>query len=836
MALSLSLSAPTPAFGAGVPSAAVLGNRLHPMPRGVDVAVNSSIATSYSLYSTLVTSEYVFTVPSGSSEPSLSLHSTPITFEYVTTIPIYITKSSPRPHSTSTTSKSSHATSESQSITSDSTTSTGVHTRTPPSTKPSNSPTPTLSKSRGRHTQTVTSSTSSTSSTTDYSIATQFTVGAPPSLCTSSKYAYETKLSAPTGWVIIAAGGTGWGTEGSNWTFSTGNGARLTEMTAKCQGSICTNIAGDNEEENGKMNHHADGSWSLTVTPNMQGSLLVMGILLKDEISSSASPSASPSSSNASQKRRRRKVSPSSETFPLEVIGVPPCDLEIAKNCSNSRAFDTVQQWEAYRVDDYLKSYLKKHDIKSHAGLLSRTQKDFVSDMDTAGKTCDVSEGTGYNCAPPGTDTCLVDSDYDSSRGYLMANAVVEFGFFLSRIHQSATDAGNRIGDYIDSIVADYFTDAATQTWNKILNVVSSVVGVLVGVFIALDFLTGPEWTVWLIAIAAGISAALGLAGNTGGLLDPGTTDAQFDKAASYQTQADNLVNEMKSAITGYFNNETTQDDIYTVYEGGNWISGKVQPYFDKQDFFANATDWYERQLIAHFIVEAFQDNNIYILFVPYDDDKKYHLKTTKFNDQMCKDHWVNDPSWKYDAWCGMQFGPDGESGMALLTRPSSLGSESKSWGKNSLNYEGENITTWDIMASAIWGQQEHGFNYSYANQNWTDVLANDGVSYAKSLFSSLGWTTPGLFDLPVCVIEDLVYVPGVDQVMMDIHDNQNKAGYSSSTDPCSCGDYTYKSPDGKSGKFTDFVSTKVKDSFGSKCRVWAADRSPEADWVSGSG
>ena len=842
--MSLSFPLPTPALavGVGFDATSLIGNIQNPVPRGEynDSVPIYSTETSYSLYSTLVTSEYVYTVSTDMSESGFSLYSTLITFESTSTVPIYITETIYSQASTPTSSDTTASTPNliakrgtSQSIAPEPTTPKSELAHPTPSTRPRFTPSSTLSTLR-KHTPTTTPS--STSSETYYSVATQFTVGAPPSLCTSSNYVYETKLSAPTGWVLIVPGGTGWGPEGSIWNISTGAGAKLTNMTAKCQGSSCTNIYGNDPLQNGEMKERADGTWYLNVTAGMQESVMVVGLLVEDTVSSVASPSASPSAiqsaSVASRRIRRRKAGPQ---YSLDVIGVPPCGLEIAKNCTKSLDFDTVQQWEAYKVDDYLKSYIKTHDIKSHADLLSTTQKEFVSDMDRANKVCDITEGWGYNCAAPGTAECLLNADYNSLRGYLMATAVSKFGLFLSRIYAAVREAGTRIGDDIDNIVPDYFKSAASQTWNKIMTIVSSAIGILVGFFIAIDFLLAPESTVWLIAVAAGLSAVFGEAGNVGGLLeDPASTDAQFDKAAEYKAEAKNIVTQIELGITDYFTYDQSQDALYNVYSGGRWIDENVNSILDDQGFFSKATAWYEKMLIAHFIAEAFEDNSAYILFVPYDDNKKYHLKTTKFDQETCKHHWVNDPSWKYDAYCDMIFGPNGQPGMALFTRPDSLGSESKSWADQPLSYNGTKITTWDIMASSIWGQQQYGFNYTYYGQNWTDLLVNKGVEYTKSLVSDVTWTTEGLFNIPVCVLDDLVYVPGVSQVMMDIADNHNKAGYSSAKAPCSCGSYTYTSPDGKSGKFTDFVGDKVKDSIGTSCKIWAADASPTADWVSG--
>jgi hypothetical protein len=156
---------------------------------------------------------------------------------------------------------------------------------------------------------------------------------------------------------------------------------------------------------------------------------------------------------------------------------------------------------------------------------------------------------------------------------------------------------------------------------------------------------------------------------------------------------------------------------------------------------------------------------------------------------------------------------------MSVFTRPSSENSESDSWVKP-LNYNGKNITGWDIMASSIWGQQQHGFNFTYLDQNFTNILATGGLSAASSIFNNVAIDQPGLYTVPVCVVQDLVYMPGVDQVMSDIDNNEGVDGYYHADNPCPCATYGYTSPDGHTGNFTDFVSSKVQDSINSDCSV----------------
>ncbi|KAJ5612213.1 hypothetical protein N7510_005407 [Penicillium lagena] len=641
--------------------------------------------------------------------------------------------------------------------------------------------------------------TPTSSATPTYGLATQFTVGAPPSICKSDNYEYKTKMAVPTGWINIVTGGTGWGTEGSIWNISTGDSAKLTDMKAQCQGSACTGITG-NQDYSGKMIQRSDGSWYMNVTADMQPSLMISGLLLAD---------------TAGQKIGGNKA------YPLDVVGVPPCGLPIAMNCTNTKFNPDPQQWEAYQVDAFVKSYLAKNDINNFQTLVNQAQADFEPTMDANGKKCDIT-GT-FECEPPIQAECSTNAGYDEVRGVIMTTAVVQFVSFVHELYLAVSNVKDTIGDEITAITKDFWQPAATETWNKIMSVVSSVIGLLIAAVVAFQTILGPEaeWLGFLVAGTIVGSNAFGLTGNVASELEnPSDTDTEFDQSSGWQVGAANQLSQMMTGLDVLLKtNEMGQNGISKILAGGSWVSSDVVQAFNDDGFGASVTNWYQELMIAEFITKALEDNDAYILFIPYGDDTPYNNKTWGFNQTICEDHWTNDPSWKYYAACDITFGPDGEPGMSVFTRPSSEGSASESW-MTPLSYNGTNITGWDIMSSAIWGQETHGFNFTFLDQNFTDTLATGGISAAKSTFSNVAINQPGLYGVPVCVVQDLVYIPGVDQVMSDINNSEGVGGYYHADDPCSCANYVYTSPDGHTGKFTQFVSQKVQDSIGGSCSV----------------
>ncbi|CAL5868291.1 uncharacterized protein PFLUO_LOCUS2515 [Penicillium psychrofluorescens] len=638
-----------------------------------------------------------------------------------------------------------------------------------------------------------------------YSLATQFTVGAPPSLCSASDYSYETKLAVPTGYIDIAGGGTGWGPEGSIWNISTGAGAKLTDMKAECQGSACTGISG-NKDNSGKMIRRPDGSWFMNVTADMQSSLMISGLLLADTTGQSTG---------------------GNNTYPLDVVAVPPCGLPVAENCTSRNFTPDPQQWEAYQVDSFLKSYLSKHDINSFEALVNQAQSDFEPKMDANGKTCDITN-SNFNCEPPLNIECSSDPTADEIRGVIMTTAIVEFVNFMSTLYQSVSTVSGSIGSELDAITSNFWVPAATETWTEIMSVLSSVIGLMIAGFVILDAVTDAAFTPFLVAGSIVASNAFGLAGNAGNLANPSDTDTEFEQNSKYETGAQNMLSQVMNGFDVLIKtNETGQTGISKVIGGGAWVGSGVKSFFNTDGIGANITGWYEELMIAQFITKALTDNDAYILFLPYGDNVPYNGKAWGFNQTMCEDHWTNDPSWNYYAACDITFGPSGPPGMSVFTRPSSEGSSSDSWVKP-LSYKGKNITGWDIMASSIWGQQQHGFNFTYLSDNFTSIVSQGGLSAVSSIFSNVAIDQPGLYNVPVCLVKDLVYMPGVDQVMSDTDNNEGVDGYYHADDPCTCATYGYTSPDGNTGNFTDFVSSKVQDSISGDCSVSGDMRSPD--------
>lgn len=599
-------------------------------------------------------------------------------------------------------------------------------------------------------------------------------------------------MSVPTGFLLIEAGYTGWGEPGSIWDVSTGSGASLTEMKASCQGSICAK-GSPNRLDDGEVKQRADGSWYLNVTANMDSTVKITGQVVKNGTSKA----------NRGDKRK----------YPLVVSGTPPCGLPILKNCTSRGFRGSRKQWAAYSVDDYLEGYMKDNDITDLATLREKSMKDLSNAWDNDIPQCDITSDV-FNCPVPDSKHCHDSPNLNQTRIMLINGAATRYTNFLALLWQGAGGLIGALSTDVEAIVKSYWVPASKQTWQKIVSTTAATMGIIVAAYIVIAALLPEAWAVeGAIITAAAVAAqtAMAVAGNIGNLLDPGTSDAQFAESTDMKMEAKNVIEGVQDNILALHTNKTTASNITQILGGGVWIEEKVVAAFNKDGWAADSVNWFEKVIVSQFITKILQEDDVYILFVPYGDDlKNYPIlhKYGKFDKYACEHHFINNPRWKYYAACDITFGPDGDPGMSIITRPSNKGSESKSWMKNALPLHHEEITGWDIMSSSVAGQAIHGFNYTMLDQDFMKYLTND-ISSAEKVFTDVPLNQPGLFNIPVCVVKDLAYIPNMAKLYQDLHDKSwesNPLSYA----PCSCGNYT--SDKGKKQKFREFISKEAAD------------------------
>ncbi|KAL8950010.1 MAG: hypothetical protein Q9222_003919 [Ikaeria aurantiellina] len=601
-----------------------------------------------------------------------------------------------------------------------------------------------------------------------------------PSLCSESALQYSSAWSVPTGFIAIQSE-TGWGDEGSIWNISANDGVQLSDFHMPCQGSACTGITG-NTEDDGSVKKNKDGSWSVNVTANMQPSVGVFG-----------------QGSGGTLVNGK---------YDLTITSTPPCALPIFQNCS-ARDFDpTADQWDAYSTGDFLQKYLKDNSINSLSDLLAKASTDFLPPTDAQALVCTPDAGTIFNCDYPSQSLCD-SSTPDATAGFLVVAAVTRMAQMLNLLYNTINNAQGDMAGYITQIVVKFFQPQATQEWQAIVTAVSSVVGLLTFIAIIIDALTEGAATGILVAAIVGVQSTLAAAANfkngfesqkpddTYLAIDGNYTQSVMDYARGLEETVDNI----------WSNTELTSSGITEALASGAWLD--VPNPFNVTGLAEDARDWLDNLLVTSYINRVFNDADAFIVFLPYDhyvyNGVYGRTENYDFTQEDCANHWNNDPGWPYFSTCDIGLG--GTPGMAVVTRPSSEGKGSKTW-TSEVDWQWASYTwsSHDMVDSAVTGFAEQGFGYNLTNIDFSTVL-NGGSQEAINTWKTLPLNTPGLFNIPVCVLTSIMDVPGGGQIAKDIGKD---AVFSKNPFSCVNSNSTVTGD-----KFCDNVSDAIKKAIG---------------------
>ncbi|KAJ5183390.1 hypothetical protein N7492_001006 [Penicillium capsulatum] len=546
-----------------------------------------------------------------------------------------------------------------------------------------------------------------------------------------------------------------------------------------------------------------DGSWYLNVTASMHPSINILGELVDD---------------GSEQNKNRRRKFRRDAGYPLAVSGVPPCGLPIVQTCNASSKFKADgDQWKALHVDDFMESYIDKTGVKSFDEFRSQAMQDFDSNVDD--QRCDITS-EAFSCSAPLSSDCTKSTDNDHKRGMIMTTALARFTAFYRSLWKTVDDLAGELSLEIDSITSTLYKPNPAQKWGQVMSISAAAVGfITAAAIVAATFL--PEvFGAILVAIPTIAAAGAGTGGAIGALKSQSETDALFKQSGDYKTDARNMIHDISNSLNGSYSADMGGSGLASIFKGGSWVNHEVTEIFNKQGAGAQATAWFEKFMVAQVVTNILKSNDIYILFVPYGDDVKYSDQKWGFQKSDCESAWNNNPKWMFYADCNMKGGPKGEPGMAVFVRPYSVGAETAEWIKPVSFGDHQQIIGADILSSSLSGQTNHGFNYTFLDQDIGDIVAKEGMAGAQRMFGDVNLRTPGLFTVPVCVTSDLVNIPGVGRVMMDKKNGHgDTSSEAHSTDPCSCKSYT-ETTSGEEQSFTDYVSDNIADSFGPSCKV----------------
>lgn len=333
----------------------------------------------------------------------------------------------------------------------------------------------------------------------------------------------------------------------------------------------------------------------------------------------------------------------------------------------------------------------------------------------------------------------------------------------LSLLYTTIERAQADMSGYITQIVTKFFQPQAEQEWQAIVTAVSSIVGLFTFVAILIDGFTAFTATPALVAAVVGIQSALGAAANFKNGFEKQKPDATYLAIDGNYTQSViDYCRSLEEVVNNVWDNtELTQAGIKTALASGEWL--EVGNPYNVSGITEDSRDWLDNLLVTSYINRVMSDADAYIAFLPY---QKYvysgvygRTEIIDFNQDLCATHWANDPGWSYYATCDVPMGLT--NGMAVVTRPSSEGKGSKTW-TSGVEWVWASYT-WDahaMVASVLGGYAEHGFGYNLTNINFANIL-NKGAGEAIDSWKTLPLSTPGLFNLPVCVMTNMMDIPG---------------------------------------------------------------------------
>ncbi|KAK4691165.1 hypothetical protein P7C71_g5776, partial [Lecanoromycetidae sp. Uapishka_2] len=237
---------------------------------------------------------------------------------------------------------------------------------------------------------------------------------------------------------------------------------------------------------------------------------------------------------------------------------------------------------------------------------------------------------------------------------------------------------------------------------------------------------------------------------------------------------------------------------VQNTMKGGSWTNiGDPLAVPDLQN---NMNVFFEGLLGSSVINEVMKNNGWWITFVPFGTvtDWLRHPDSTpgtvQFTADDCNNHWANDPKRPNYISCSLTYGTT--AGMTILTEPAitdSYGNLQSGGGTLSLAQaaafsDPQNAFTFnldDAIQGSLNANSMYGFNYNYT----TDQLQGDVTSGAVKLtgeFQGLPQSTPGLYNLDVCVMTELSMIPGANQYI--ISNNIWEYFY---LNPCICANFT---------------------------------------------
>ena len=382
---------------------------------------------------------------------------------------------------------------------------------------------------------------------------------------------------------------------------------------------------------------------------------------------------------------------------------------------------------------------------------------------------CQVDQDTG--CGP------LTQSCADMKPGpylrqsYLFMSAMMTYSRYLHFAYSAYDQNLGNMGDLIPNWENFFNVPQKTQTWQNIVGASASVVGMLSVIGFAVAPFTGGA-SLAIGAVGSGLfginsilNSAINFANANGAAV---AAELQFDDYGHALNAYHNYINATEQALidasNSVFQKATNVSDIFKDGHivGDNMIKSVTDS--SVSGFVANAATWMTHVGIWGMINQAWKTNDNYIVFIPYGQVNWYGDGNRDFQASDCQDHFLNNGKWNGTIYAQCDCGPADNPGMAMFMVPQNGGQLNEYNQKSFYDVEGYTAQGYtfsprDVLISSLASYFQYGYDYSATSFDFVAALAAGKLDPFQKV-ADLKPTDPGVFNVPVCIITNLIYVP----------------------------------------------------------------------------
>ena len=440
----------------------------------------------------------------------------------------------------------------------------------------------------------------------------------------------------------------------------------------------------------------------------------------------------------------------------------------LASLCANNLVTPGPQAWTTYEVSSYMSSLMSANTPNSISPQLDGVAV-IQSDVNPPGAECTyTSKCDSINCQNVKDSTT---GSILTIQRYLAYTAVVNLNNYLNSITSALLDSGTITGLVASDIVTTFYTNPSPDaTWEQIMGAFTP----LLGIFSAM---LGPFSGIGSAAlgVASGIASAVTA---NGALEDIGpVVDKRFDEYANITDFIGNYLEATVKGIEGAYNVTIGPDSTTDEWIGSPYAAAVMQHgifgdgYFANSDFSQDMTNQLLNNMIRIFIYKsinyAWVDSGVFVIYVPYGRPVKGtdgKMIAGGIDENWCQTQLKDKSSLGTLTNCNV---PGGMARIFNAGNTDGSGAIEKStprgYGQNFPVLPNEPLNIADAIAGSVASWQAGDFGYDASNPynaafNSAGGLSDDQVNQLSNL--TIGATTAGFFNIPVCQTWDLNFFP----------------------------------------------------------------------------